>query len=251
MGISYLEGPTSDFSRDLQSRFSTLTGLLNWANGRDIKTLAKSIFRKAARALVTENVSLPRVAVKLPAASVDLSLNPASGNTETYTNTQTHLPQLPSELEEPSQTEKFPATKNRDGGVTDEVWNQLIQDKQTAIKQEGAYRDLLKQGQQLERDAKCGNEEDENEVKKDEGTEQQHEQERLQRELERRAKEEELRKLRKKEVEMEGQRKKEQQAQKELRKIGVCVQGFRWIKQAGGYRCAGGSHYVSDGQLGI
>ena len=272
MDISCLEGPTSDFSRDLQSRFLTLTGLPNWANGRDIKTLAKSIFGKAVRTLVTGNVVITErgilteldcmikerkhrlhynlsKAVELPAAPADLSLNPASSNTEASTNTQTHLPQLQSEVEEPSKTENFSAIKNRDAGITDEVWNQLIQDKQTSIKQEGTYRDLLKQEQQLERDRNNRNEE--NEGKKNEGTKQQLEQEQLQQELERQAKEEELRKIQKIKAEMEAQHKKEQQAQKKLREIGVCIQGFRWIKQAGGYRCAGGSHYVSDGQLGI
>jgi hypothetical protein len=33
--------------------------------------------------------------------------------------------------------------------------------------------------------------------------------------------------------------------------MGVCVAGFTWIKQSGGYRCAGGSHWVDYSQLGI
>jgi hypothetical protein len=36
-----------------------------------------------------------------------------------------------------------------------------------------------------------------------------------------------------------------------LRQMGVCVAGFRWIKQASGYRCAGGTHYISNSQLGV
>ena len=273
MDISCLEGPTSDFSRDLRSRFSTLTHLPNWANGRDVKTLAKSIFGKAVRALVARKVVISEggilteldcminerkqrlnyntsKTVNLPAAPANLSSNFPSSNTEISTNTK--LPQLPQELDEPSQAQPFPTAKTRDSGVTDEIWNQLTQDKQTAVKQEGAYRGLLKQERQLEKDSKKpdGNEE-ENKKNMDEDAKQRYEQERLQRELERRAKEEELGKLQKKKTEMEAQRKKEQQAQKKLREIGVCVQGFAWIKQAGGYRCAGGSHYVSDDQLGI
>ncbi|TVY43950.1 NFX1-type zinc finger-containing protein [Lachnellula occidentalis] len=46
-------------------------------------------------------------------------------------------------------------------------------------------------------------------------------------------------------------RKKEQQAQVKLRHMGVCVAGYVWRKQSGGYRCAGGSHFVSDGALGL
>jgi len=63
--------------------------------------------------------------------------------------------------------------------------------------------------------------------------------ERIERELERRKQEEEER------------RKKEELAQSRLRQMGVCVAGYRWIKQGGGYRCAGGSHWVSDSQLGM
>ena len=47
------------------------------------------------------------------------------------------------------------------------------------------------------------------------------------------------------------ERQREAQAQAKLRSIGVCPVGFRWIKQAGGYRCAGGTHYVTDSELGF
>ena len=43
----------------------------------------------------------------------------------------------------------------------------------------------------------------------------------------------------------------EAQAQAKLREMGVCVAGYRWIRQGGGWRCAGGYHFVSDGQLGM
>ena len=39
--------------------------------------------------------------------------------------------------------------------------------------------------------------------------------------------------------------------QRKLQDIGVCCMGFRWQKRAGGYQCAGGSHWVSDSQLGL
>jgi len=55
---------------------------------------------------------------------------------------------------------------------------------------------------------------------------------------------------RQREIEKERQ-KKEQQAQAKLRKMGVCVAGYNWIKQSHGYRCAGGSHFVSDDALGL
>jgi hypothetical protein len=34
-----------------------------------------------------------------------------------------------------------------------------------------------------------------------------------------------------------------------LEKAGVCVAGYQWNRVAGGYRCAGGAHYMSDSDL--
>jgi hypothetical protein len=49
--------------------------------------------------------------------------------------------------------------------------------------------------------------------------------------------------------EAERQKREEAAKQAKLRQMGVCVQGFQWIKQAGGYRCAGGAHFIHDSQL--
>ncbi|PQE16474.1 nfx1-type zinc finger-containing 1 protein [Rutstroemia sp. NJR-2017a BBW] len=57
--------------------------------------------------------------------------------------------------------------------------------------------------------------------------------------------------LERRRAEEEKRRKQEAQAQTKLREMGVCCAGFRWIKQAGGYRCAGGAHFVSNAQLGM
>ena len=51
--------------------------------------------------------------------------------------------------------------------------------------------------------------------------------------------------------EEERRRKEEARVQHKLREMGVCVAGFRWIKQSSGYRCAGGSHFISNAALGI
>jgi len=44
---------------------------------------------------------------------------------------------------------------------------------------------------------------------------------------------------------------REAKAQRKLRELGVCPVGFRWIKMENGYRCAGGSHFVQESQLGL
>ena len=46
-------------------------------------------------------------------------------------------------------------------------------------------------------------------------------------------------------------RQKEAQVQVKLRQMGICPMGYRWIKQAGGYRCEAGGHFVTDSQLGF
>ena len=66
-----------------------------------------------------------------------------------------------------------------------------------------------------------------------------------------RAHEEMLAKIEEERKKREAEKRKEQAAQQKLRNLGVCVAGFRWIKQAGGYRCAGGAHFVTDAQLGL
>lgn len=68
------------------------------------------------------------------------------------------------------------------------------------------------------------------------------EQERIEAELERRRKEEELEAL-------ERERQKEMEMQKKLKTMGLCPMGFSWIKQAAGFRCAGGSHFIANGNL--
>ncbi|KAK4067514.1 hypothetical protein Trihar35433_6074 [Trichoderma harzianum] len=42
---------------------------------------------------------------------------------------------------------------------------------------------------------------------------------------------------------------KEEKIQKSLREMGRCEAGFSWIREGDGYRCAGGSHYISDKEL--
>ena len=43
---------------------------------------------------------------------------------------------------------------------------------------------------------------------------------------------------------------REKQAiQEKLRRISPCPMGFQWSKVGGGWRCGGGSHFVSNAQL--
>ncbi|KAG1880007.1 hypothetical protein F4604DRAFT_1497776, partial [Suillus subluteus] len=47
----------------------------------------------------------------------------------------------------------------------------------------------------------------------------------------------------------EERKREEAQVQRNLQQMGVCSVGYRWIKQPQGYRCAGGTHFISNDQL--
>lgn len=51
------------------------------------------------------------------------------------------------------------------------------------------------------------------------------------------------------ETELREELKKQQALQDALRKIAKCPAGFEWFKVGGGWRCGGGSHFVTDAEL--
>jgi hypothetical protein len=91
---------------------------------------------------------------------------------------------------------------------------------------------------------------DEARHKADDDAKKRHEQARLKHELERRRQEDLLDELQRKKEALVETRCKEEANQIRMKKMGIYVQGYRWIHQSSGYRCAGGSHWVSDAQLG-
>ena len=149
----------------------------------------------------------------------------------------------------------------RDVGVSDAIWTQLQADKaasesepeisddtlwdqedvvsatwETAHDAERAFRKL--------REKKAADESEARELRRRQ-EEARVEQEKARRERERAKEElERLRVLRERQE-------REKVVQERLRNMGVCVAGYRWIKQAGGYRCAGGSHFIGNDRLGV
>lgn len=172
----------------------------------------------------------------------------------------------------PEQEDSTATTMNlqedeRDHGVSNEIWCQLQKDKEAERREDErraqrianadqAYKEAEQKEshlRQLKEDAilkeklaaQKKDEEKENEARRA------REQARLAylNALAARQEAEERRKRAQKELDRK--RKEEAQVQRKLQDLGVCPVGFRWIKQAGGYRCAGGSHFVTDTQLGI
>jgi hypothetical protein len=148
----------------------------------------------------------------------------------------------------------------RDDGVDDTTWHQLQQAKQAAEARKHDHQRLeqeriLKQ-QLIEQEELLAKQELEKlrqaeQAARDDEERRRQEAERIKRELDMRRLEEIRLRMEEERQRRELARLREEQAQQKLRNLGVCVQGFRWIKAGGGYRCAGGSHFVTDAQLGI
>jgi hypothetical protein len=147
----------------------------------------------------------------------------------------------------------------RDAGVSEGTWQQLQRDRLAAERMESEQQNIMQAEikfrkkfdedgveaelklQLLERQA--------NEKAEDDVLKRLHEEARLQHERIRRQRSLELAEWEAKAKKAMEEKRREAEAQKKLRQMGVCVAGFRWIKQQGGYRCAGGSHFVSDASL--
>lgn len=264
-----------------------LSKLPAWGNARDVQTLAKILVRTVFESATEETGQLvlsheaakkcieSMLAERRARASViPPSRSPFSGKVQVL-DAPRSMPQVSSsastatksaptalvpdeEIEQPSLLDE----EGRDPGVSDAVWQRLqtakwlaefnAEEAKKAIRsQEEAHRlaeEAEKEAKEkatalLKLQAKNKAEEDELLRKREEARIREMEararRERIQREVER---------LQRKERE---RRAKEERAQVKLREMGVCPVGFRWIKEGGGYRCAGGSHWVDEASLGL
>ena len=288
LDISALELADKGFSLQLLSKFSQLSDLPNWANARDVETLWKAMFSKTLKSLsksaaglvVTKDIIVTEIDAMItertlrggpstckipsrPSGAFAQQTQEPPPLTKQQTTTRTTI-QTPSQVKEPMQPpQDTEANDPRDAGVSDEIWHALERDKAAADAREKQYKRLVETENaareesariqkeavaalaRLEEKARQAANEEQMEAKR------RHEEARLEHEKGRRALEEQLDALIRKRDAEEQRRRQEQAAQKILREMGVCVAGFRWINQGGGYRCAGGSHFVSDAQLGF
>lgn len=310
LDIVALESASPAFQQELLHRFEVLTSLTNWANARDVGTLAKSVFgqlmvtadptssdpmrleettvlaafdtmiierSKRAQDLVAKLPVQPHLPTQTAAPRTQNGPPPPNLGTQTCQPPPQTKDPPPEELHSEERDPETVSADPRDLGVSDEAWARLQLDKQATAAREKHYHELLACQTELEAEHARKQEEDEERLRQEQQRQEglqrhraaieeaeamrlaaeedevkrQLEQERLRRESERRRREEELARLERKRRVAEEERRKEAEAQRKLRTLGVCVAGFRWIKQAGGYRCAGGSHYVSDAQLGM
>lgn len=247
LDVTSLENPSEEFRETMEKRFSVLSNQANWASARDVGTLAGSVFDKALKSrsqdtqgqlLVTEGFVKMELDSMLqerqgrsesvnPLASVsDLLAASAPPPEAPLQNLAVRTASKANELTEnppPAEPESLPGIKEkpdgmnerkdaqRDADVSDEVWEQLQKDKQ-------AEREKEEEFLQLQKAARAASDEARDKI---------------------------LRRL----LEEERRRKEEEEMRKKLEIMGACPMGYHWIRQEGGYRCAGGSHFVGDGQL--
>ncbi|THZ93366.1 P-loop containing nucleoside triphosphate hydrolase protein [Aureobasidium pullulans] len=245
-----------DSARLLKS-FEQLSGTANWANARDVKFLANSVFRQLMQgedsssgqlsltmpliSHVVDNMLVERVGRTTNTSKQDKKISDESQeaadsgdppiifncNTTSTNNPKAIKPVIP-------QTEKLPPPPpsnelskspprhdTRDLGVSDYTWANLSHSKTQAALAEKAHQANLAELARLE---------------KQKSRLAQKEREKLER-------------LRKECEERNKENQKEEAVQRKLRDLGRCSQGFRWTKQSHGYRCAGGGHWVSNADL--
>ena len=147
----------------------------------------------------------------------------------------------------------------RDPGVTDAEWMQLQQFKRQQEEDDRKRAEKESRLRQAEEIIRLAHKLAEEELAQAQRKLEEEKEERKKAELERQQKEREDM-LKKKQIELdrireelekiEIERKKEMAIQTKLKQIGECPVGYPWIRLPDGYRCEGGSHYVSVAHLG-
>ena len=166
-------------------------------------------------------------------------------------------PQSPASPGQPSQ----PA---RDPGVSDALWRQMEAAKRVAAQIE---RDAQNNIKRLERELAERRRQEDAEKKRIQDLQRaeaqardaahraelqrQREEARLKEIAARAAREKAAAEHRAKQEAERQRREREARAQQKLRELGVCPNGFQWIKMGSMYRCAGGAHQVAESQLGL
>jgi hypothetical protein len=151
----------------------------------------------------------------------------------------------------------------RDPGVADTVWRQLQADKAAEIEEQKQHEEAVEKTLKDLHDAEEAEETAQSEIAKglevarsadkreQEDIMKKIEEERLREAAARADRARKIAELKAQEEAARVAKQKEVQIQANLRELGICPAGFRWIKQAGGYRCQGGAHFVTASELGL
>jgi hypothetical protein len=265
-----------------------LSKLPSWGNARDVQTLAKSMVRivfqtstakvgqltlskenamTCIQAMLTDRRARGTTPAKPPAdftSMVQMKDAPPQPPPSFSTSTANHTisEAAKEEEEEPltpaGTTDAIDPT--RDAGVSDDIWAQLQKDQQIAELQAQTWEARIRAEEEACRIAEAMEKKLAEEAAALRALQAKTEAEALEllrrreeariREVEANAEKERKRRALEESRRRELERKRvEEMAQVKLKEMGVCPVGYQWIKQGHGYRCAGGSHFVSDAEL--
>ncbi|KAL7793693.1 P-loop containing nucleoside triphosphate hydrolase protein [Trichoderma ceciliae] len=234
MDISCLESPSTLFLSRCMATITSLTAVNGWASARDVKQLARSVFQTINLETQTLKLEEERVAQELnrmlrdrqskmvksaPPAVLDgeadstpMPLAPPKSTLSIRTSTNIETQQTTSGdglTGEDESTEETPTPP--ESPDSNHPRRVLQKDRAEEERRETEYRKLLEAKKHATDAAR----------------------EKIVQEL----------------LEEEERRKREAAKQAKLMALGMCPMGYNWIKQASGYRCAGGSHYLSDAEI--
>ncbi|KAL0932639.1 AAA family ATPase [Colletotrichum truncatum] len=242
--VDCLQCPTSVFRESAVLSLSELCQIPSWASARDVETLAKTIFDKALKSRQGTTVTITETIVLAELQSMigerksraqqaerqqSVSIQPfrqmqppvqAPENIQMQQDIATAVTDDDEDEGEEDYTPPESPTEEsnrdtqlsiRDPGVSDEDWEQLERDKKAQEERDAKHNALLISQKEASGAA--------------------------------------FNAILKELLEEEERRKKEEEERKKAALIGRCPAGYSWIKQANGFRCAGGSHCVSNEQI--
>lgn len=288
-GIVIGEEETDVLLPEIISLFRELSSLASWGNGRDLQTISKSIMAKSlirnasSRSLDEPTVSLQEIKVYLSQflaerrARSDVTLAQNFPLPGPLAQAMQHLVRRPLaamrtnqsikpnifkqlQIEAPKPTE----VQSREDSVTNETWAQLQADKAAEVEAQQQRTEALSKAAELARlksheEAAAAREfqcllpsmtkKDDNDNTENQEFQHRVEQMRTKALTLKQAKDAAEKRWQRLREEDRARRKEINKVQEKLRRLGNCEMGYPWIKQSGGWRCGGGTHFVSDGEF--
>lgn len=288
-GIVIGEEETGVLLPEIISLFRELSSLASWGNGRDLQTISKSIMAKSlirnassgssdeptvsfqeikiylsqflaerrARSDVTpaQNFPLPG---PLAQAMQHLVRRPLAA----MRTNQSIKPNIFKQLQ--IEASKSAEVQSREDSVTNETWAQLQADKAAEVEVQQRRTEALNTAAELarvkaheeaaaEREFQCllpsTAKKDDDDNAENQEFQRRVEQMRSKALTLKQAKDAAEKRWQRLREEDRARRKEVNKVQEKLRRIGNCEMGYPWIKQSGGWRCGGGTHFVSDGEF--
>jgi len=279
---------TTDQNALAEDLFSRLSQLSGWGNGRDIETLASRVLGNVLKTRKPQqgklDVTWSDIIAQLtrlhaereqraanmwsgsfpdPRGQLQMQQRykqkptPSTSQTTSYASTTATVQALPAAEEQPAQESAIAVNAaSRDPHVSDATWQQLQSDRALREREEAAVNDAISNAKAEATTAASHAEKViarakvlEKQASADDEARRLHEAMRLRAVTAKQKADEEALKLEKLVKERQRAQQQERKAQEKLRQMGLCEAGFRWIKQSGGYRCAGGSHFVRNEAL--